>query len=166
VGIIDRFFKRKPHSEVIGDVVDNLRHLAECELAVSDFYKLCGEAMKDESDFWAELADAEALHADHIKKMLRFIEASPEEYSPGHTYSPASIRTFRLQMDGLLDSLKAGRTPTDRLFAIATEIENSAVELNFVEIVKTGNAEYNALARQIAKDCQAHRDSLKKKSAK
>jgi hypothetical protein len=165
VGIMDRLFKGKSHSEVMEDVVHNLQHLSDCELEIAEFYKLCAEKMEEDRGFWEALVKAEVRHSEVIKKMIELVEASPKEYNPGHAFNPAAIRTFKMQIEGMVHDLKAGKTPTDKLFKLADDIEDSAVELSFMKIVDTNNLEFNNLAKQIDTDCVAHKTAIQKKAA-
>jgi hypothetical protein len=165
VSILDRLFKGKSHSEVIEDIVHNLQLLAECELEISEFYRLCAEKMEEDRGFWESLVKAEVRHADMIKKMIELIEASPRDYSPGHAFNPAATRTFKVHIEGLMHDLRSGKTPADKLFSLANDIENSTIELSFAKIVETENSEFQTLARQIDADCRAHKGSIEKKAS-
>jgi hypothetical protein len=165
VGILDKLFKGKSHAEVIHDVVNNLGHLAECELEIAEFYKLCAEKVEEDRGFWETLVKAEVRHAEQIRKMVELIEANPKDYSPGHAFNPAAIRTFKTHIEGLIHDLKTGKMGADKLFSIAAEIEDSAVELSFMKIVDTKNEEFNALAKQIDADCTAHKAVIEKRAA-
>ena len=150
--------KEKSPSRQVQDVIDNLRLLAEAETNISVFYRLCAEATGDEANMWGPMATAELRHAENLKKMSSFIAEEPELYRPGYSFNPASIRLFSLHMQNLAEELKAGKIPREKLFAIAQEIENSAVKLNVVKIVETVKKEYNEIARQKDSESQDHRE--------
>jgi len=158
-------FKGKSHSEIVDDIVLNLGHLADCELEIANFYKLCAEKGEKDNQFWEGLVKAEHRHADVIKKMVELIKASPKDYKPGHSFNPAAIRTFRMQIEGNIHDLKTGKMGLDKLFHMANEIEESAVEISFMKIVETQNEEFNALAKQIDTDCLAHKAAIQKRAA-
>jgi rubrerythrin len=165
MGLFKRFFQAKSHAEVIADIIYNLKLLAESEAEVAEFYGLCAKALVDEKDFWEQLSKSELRHQENIKKMIALIKKSPEDYKPGVSFSPASIRALRLRTGSLVQSIKAGTTPVEKLYSVADEIENSVVELEYSRIVKTDNAEFNKLVQEIATESQEHRDSVKAKIA-
>ena len=52
------------------DVIDNLKLISKGERHVSEFYRLCGDVLAEEKDFWHALAFlASADPADHQKVM-------------------------------------------------------------------------------------------------
>jgi hypothetical protein len=166
MGLFKRFLKSRSHAEVIDDIIFNLGLLAESEAGISEFYGLCaGAAAADEKKFWKQMSESELRHQENIKKMITMIEKKPEDYKPGVSFSPASIRAFSLQVRGMVEDLKAGKIPSDKLYSVADEIENSIVEMDYSKIVKTDNAEFNKLVQEIDAESRDHRESVKAKIA-
>ncbi len=97
--------------------------------------------------------------------MIALIEKNPEDYAPGVSFKPASIRAFGLRVASMAENVKLGNVTDDELYSMADEIENSIVELDYSRIVKTGNAEFNKLVREIDDESLEHRNSLKQKIA-
>jgi hypothetical protein len=156
--------KEKKLSPEIRDIIDNLKLLAAAETNISVFYKLCAEASASESDLWTAMSEAEVGHARNLRKMSALIAEAPDLYTPGYSFNPTSIRLFSLHVETLVGEMKAGKIPLEKLFPIALDIENSAVELNVVKIVDTTNEEYNELARQIDSESEGHRAAVSEKS--
>lgn len=152
--------RKEGPSEKIRDIISNLKLLAEAESNISAFYKLCAEAGGTRADFWAPMAESELRHAENLRKMSSLIAEEPELYTPGYSFSPASIRLFSLHMRSLVEDMRAGKIPPEKLFSIALEIENSAIEQNVSKIVETAKEEYNELARQIEYEAKDHRNAI------
>jgi hypothetical protein len=160
------FKKRDKDSEgsekkiTIRDVLDNLPLLGEAEKRVSEFYLLCAEVFPESKDFWLSMAASELRHAENIRKMLTLIEKEPKKYRPGYPFSPAAIRAFVLYLEGLVEKMRKGEIPRGKVLSIAAEIEDSAVELHYGDIVETHVEEYNLLASEIDGETAGHKSSL------
>lgn len=165
MGLFKRFFKSGSHADVIDDIIYNLRLLAESEAGLAEFYRLCAGAAAHEKDFWEQMSKSELRHQENIKKMIALIEKHPEDYAPGVSFNPASIRAFGLQVARMAENVKSGNVSDEERYSIADEIEDSVVELDYSRIVKTGNAEFNKLVQEIDAESREHRDSLKGKIA-
>ena len=109
------------------------------------------------------LADQELQHADKIRQMLGRIARNPEFYRPGISFSTVTIRMFAVEMQSLVEQMHRGRISPDRLFAIALEIEGSAVELSYGKLAKTEDAMYNMLAHQIDSESAEHKAAIASK---
>lgn len=153
----------KDSSLELKDVMINLELLADAEAQISEFYRLCADAMPKEKELWNLLADQESQHSDAARKMLGRIADDPKLYKPGMSFSPVTIRMFDVEMQRLVEQMKQRRISPDKLFAIALEIEGSAVELNYGGLVKTGDAIYNMLANRIDSESASHKSSITSK---
>jgi rubrerythrin len=142
------------------DVIANLGLLADAEEQISEFYRLCANAMPEEADFWGFLADQEIQHAENARKMLERIALNPQAFKPGMSFSTVKIRMFVFEIQRLVERMRGTGIPTAELFAIALEIENSAVEANYGLIVKTEDGIFNMLARRNDKESLEHKSSV------
>jgi hypothetical protein len=144
----------------VKDVLDNLPLLREVEKSVSEFYLLCAEVFPQNRDFWLSMAASELRHAENIGKMSALIEKEPKKYRPGYPFQPAAIRAFGLYLERLVEKMRKGGIPLAEVLSIAVEIENSAAELHYGDIVETHVEEYNQLAREIDGETAGHKSSL------
>jgi hypothetical protein len=165
-GFFKKFIGKKGERppQPIWEIINTLKLLAGAETNISVFYTLCAEAREGEADLWRPMAEAELGHAANLKKMASLIAEEPELYAPGYSFNATSIRLFSLHVQNLVEEMKAGKIPREKLFPLALEIENSAVELNVGKIVETAKEEYNKLALQIDSESQDHRKALSLKS--
>jgi len=150
----------KDSLQELGDVITNLELLSDAEAQISDFYKLCASAMPKEKDFWNHLADQELQHSDKVRQMLGRIARNPELYRPGISFSTVTIRMFDMGTQTLVEQMKKGSMPSDKLFAVGLEIEDSMVELGYSKLVKTEDAPYNMLAHQIDSESAEHKSAI------
>ena len=146
------------------DVLTNLEYLADAEAQISVFYKLCGVAMTKEQNLWNSLSDQELRHADTVKKMIAMIKQKPKLYKPGISFSTMTIRLFDVEMQRLVEQMNAGRISAEKLFAIALEIEDSAVEMSYSRMVKTEDQKFLSLARQIDNESAEHKSAISARS--
>jgi hypothetical protein len=145
------------------DVVINLELLADAEAKISDFYRECANAMPDETELWNHLAGQELQHSAVAQNLLERIAKEPALYKTGTSFSTVAIRMFAMELQRLVEQMKDGRIPADRLYAIALEIENSAVEMSYGKLVKTGDAIFNSLADRIDAESAEHRSAISAK---
>ena len=142
------------------DATINLELLGDAEAQIAEFYRLCAAAMESKKDLWNNLADQELQHSDKVWKMLERIKKEPILYKPGVSFSTVTIRLFAVEMQRLVEQMNLGRISPDKLFAIALEIEDSAVELSYGKLVKTDDAIYNMLAHQIDEESAEHKSAI------
>ena len=150
----------KSSLQELKDVTNTLELLADAETRISEFYRLCAGTMEGEKDLWNHLADQELQHADRIRQMLGRIHQNPGLYKPGISFSSVTIRLFEVEMQSLVEQMNGGRLSSDRLFAIALEIEDSAIELSYSKLARTEDAMFNMLARQIESESAEHRSAI------
>ncbi|MBI5102345.1 MAG: hypothetical protein HZB33_10985 [Nitrospirae bacterium] len=146
----------------IQDVIDNLRLISKGERDVGEFYRLCGEVLTDDKEFWIKMAASERAHAEIALRMAALVETEPFKYRPGRAFSAVLIRLFGLHLSNLVESMRAGEIKKDELLTLAADIENSVVELNYGEIVETEVPEFLAMARLLEEETGAHRQSIEK----
>lgn len=144
----------------LNDAMANLGFLADAEEQISKFYGLCAGAMPKEADLWNSLAGQELQHAENARKMLGRITGNPEAYKPGVSFSTVTIRMFAAGMQSLAERIQKKQIPYGELFAIALEIEDSVVEVNYGKIVKTEDAIFNMLARQNDSESVEHKSAI------
>ena len=60
-----------------------LEMMVGLEMVISEFYKCAGDSWKEDSEFWADLAQAEVSHAVYIKEMAGILSKKPREFEPG-----------------------------------------------------------------------------------
>jgi len=153
-------FLNKDTSLELKDVTVNLEFLADAEERVSEFYRLCAGAMATEEDFWNSLANEELSHANNVRKMIGLITKEPKLYKPGISFGTATIRMFTLEMQRLVEQMKEGQISPDKLLGIALDIEESAVEMSYGQIVRTKDKTFNTIAHQIDKESGDHKASI------
>ena len=148
------------------DVIDNLKLISKGERHVSEFYRLCGDVLAEEKDFWHALAASEESHAEAALKMAALVAKDPGKYKPGRAFNAASIRLFGLHLNDLVARMRAGKIEKNELLSLAVDIESSVVELNYGEIVETEVPAYHALSRRLEEETGQHRQAFEKRMKK
>jgi len=157
-----KLFCRDAHCKAVAEITDNLKLLAECEREMAEIYKLCAVKYPEEKDMWEELAESELRHERNIGRMEELMKASPDDYYPGESFNPASIRTFHFHVSDVRERLEKEEMPREKLLGIIDELENSVFEMSYVNIVTTKNKEFNHLADEIDRETESHRESIRK----
>jgi rubrerythrin len=142
------------------DAITNLELLADAEAQISEFYRLCAGAMEKEKGLWNHLADQELQHADKVRQMLGRITLNPGFYRSGISFSTVTIRMFGVEMQSLVRQMNRRSFSPDQLFAIALEIEESAIEVSYSKLVKTEDALFNMMAHQIDAESAEHKSAI------
>ncbi len=142
------------------EVLSNLGFLADAEAQTAEFYRLCADAMPEEADMWNSLSAQEQVHSGNAMRMADRISNKPKDYKPGISFPTVQIRMFAVEMQRLVEQMRGGEIPRDRLFSMALEIEDSAIEISYEKIVKTEDPIFNMLARQNDHESSQHKAAI------
>ena len=156
MSFLGKLLGRNPLSD-LKEAVINLGFLADAEMDISRFYRQCTDGIEKDREFWNSLADEELVHAENARKMIELITRYPTLYKPGISFVTTTIRMFSLEMQSLAERMSKGQISSDDLFAIALEIEDSAIEISYGKIIKTEDRLYNSLAYQNDHESAKHK---------
>lgn len=134
-----------------------LEMMAELELAISDFYKCAADLWKEESEFWADLAQAEVSHAGYIKKMAGILNKKPQEFEPGRPLNMVAINTAISGIRNYIQKLRNGGLNKRQTLFISRDTEQSILESKYTEILKTKDIEYQTLISEIVLQTEEHK---------
>ena len=145
------------------NILKTLELMAELELIISEFYKCAGDLWKEESEFWAGLAQAEVSHAEYIRKMAGILNKKPQEFELGRPLNIVAINTAISGVRNNIQRLKNGEFNKKQTLFISRDTEQSMLESKYTEILKTKNIEYQQLISEIVLQTEAHKKFLFKK---
>jgi hypothetical protein len=148
------------------EAATNLGFLSDAEMGISKFYRQCAETIVKDKDFWNSLADEEVMHAESARKMAELITRHPTLYKPGTSFVTSTIRMFSLEMQNLAERMSKGQISSDELFAIALEIEDSAMEISYSKIIRSEEKLYISLAQQIDSGSASHKARILSRAPK
>lgn len=137
--------------------------MAELEQILSEFYKCAGDLWEEDSEFWADLAQAEVSHAEHIRKMAGILNKKPQEFELGRPLNIAAINTAISGVKNNIQRLKKGELNKKQTLFISRDIEQSMLESKYTEILKTKDIECQQLISEIALQTEMHKNFLLKK---
>jgi hypothetical protein len=145
------------------NVSEALRTMGELELTVAEFYQTCGERWTDHKSFWMDMEFAELKHADNIDRMGRILSERPAKFEMGRFITPTAIRAFIAGIKSNIERLKREEIDEKKVLFLGVDLEQSFLESNYAEIVKTKDSEFQSLMREINADTVFHREYLNRK---
>jgi hypothetical protein len=145
------------------NLISILKTLADFELAASELYRTCSQVLDVDKEFWKDMQQAELKHVKNVNRMTDIVSAKPGDYTAGHVFSPAAVQTtisgIKANIQRLVKREIAGRN----MFFIARDLEQSMLERNYTEIVRTHDPEFQSLMKEMLADTISHRDQLDRK---
>ena len=116
--------------------LSTLRQSVEIELKTSELYILFRNTLRDDTDFWNELATEEINHASLIKGAITtFLD---EGLLPTELKAPSKAELGKTshRLDQLISYLRENPPSREAAFNFALEIENAAGELHFQQAME------------------------------
>ena len=142
-----------------------LEAMIQYELLLSDFYKHCADVWMEDQALWNHLATAENRHADNIQKMKDIIVKKQESFAIGRPFNLIALNTAAAGLKDNTRRLALGELSRDKMLVMARDIEQSVLESNYAEIVKTSDIEYNTLMKDILSQTHEHKKIILEKIA-
>jgi ferritin len=134
--------------------------MIEAEKTVAKFYRVCSERFPQNSDFWGSLAREELAHAQVITRLVELVNIQPEQFTSGASVPLETISSFISRMEASIKTLEESELPEEKALLIAYQIENTFIELKYVEVVNTENKQYKALLDQVIADTLKHKEKV------
>ena len=144
-------------------MLDALKVMKEFEWSVAELYRTCNSLWPEDDPLWKNLEQEEIRHAESVEKMISILSERPDSFEPNRVFKPAAIRTSIAGIQGDIQRLKKREIPKIKLLFIARDLEQSAIESKYFEIVKSRDVEFQSLVEQLRIDTTTHRDALNKK---
>jgi len=152
-------------AEAIKEILLTLKRLARVEQNIAAFYHRCAELFPEEKGFWEDLAESEHRHSATINRLHEMITEQPGRFRPGREFDHGSIRVFEVFVRGLSEDTDLTSRSRKEILVAALEIEASAVELLYHQIVKSKLPEFTRMAAEIDADTQEHLRLIKARAA-
>jgi len=145
-------------------IVATLKVLLDSELAVADFYDACARQWPQDADFWNEISAQERKHAEWIDQIQGIISSRPDRFSPGTwNGNETVVSTFIKGIRWNTQRIANGEIERPNAFFVARDIESAIIESKFHGIVRTDDADYLALSRQIMNETSTHLGLMSRK---
>jgi hypothetical protein len=145
------------------NLISILKSMADFELATAELYGTCSQIWEGDKEFWSDMQQAEVKHSRNIRRMTDIVSSKPGDCTPGHVFTPAAVQTSISGIKAHIQRLVKREIARKNMFFIARDIEQSMLERNYSEIVKTNDTEFQSLVNEILLDTVAHREQLNKK---
>ncbi len=145
------------------DLIGILKSLADFEMATAELYGTCSRIWDGDKEFWSDMQQAEVKHFRNINRMADIVSSRPGDCTPGRVFPPAAVQTSISGIKANIQRLAKREIARKNMLFIARDIEQSMLERNYSEIVKTNDAEFQSLINEILSDTVSHREQLNKK---
>ena len=145
------------------NLISILKSMADFELATAELYRTCSQVWNLDKEFWVDMQQAELKHSKNINRMTDIVCSKPGDFTPGRVFTPAAVQTSIAGIKGNIQRLLKREIARKNMFFIARDIEQSMLERNYSEIVKTSDSEFKSLVNEILSDTVSHREQLNKR---
>lgn len=145
------------------NLLEIMKVMADTELLFAEFYRNCAETWEDDREFWMGIVVEEEKHARNIEKMSQLVSLKPERFEIGRPFNQMSIRTIMTGVNDNLKRLREGLISNERALLLARDMENSVIEKNYGEIVRTSDIEYLNLLKEIVQETVNHRKGIEQR---
>lgn len=146
-------------------LLDIFQVLQKVESTVSDYYSACALQWENDRQFWASLVKDEMSHMQHLQQAAEMIRRSPKEYLPGRSFTKEAAQTVITAVKENTEKITHGDMTADKALYYARVIEQSLIELRYLEIVESKNAAFLALLQEVAGQTDAHLANINRKIA-
>jgi len=140
--------------------------MADFELAVADLYRMCSQVWLADKEFWADMEQAELKHAENIHKIGKTVLEKPELFELAHPMRFVALRTSISGIKWNMERIRKKDLSEKNMFFIARDLEQSALEAKYAEILKTDDSDSKSLINEVLSDTVAHRERLDEKIRK
>lgn len=147
----------------IDRIMKALESMIQYELMLSDFYKQCADILKEDRSFWQNLSNEEIHHADNIKKIREIITKKHDSFEAGRPFNPIALDTAMTGLKDIIRRLTSSTISCEKILIVARDIEQSILESNYAEIVKTADLEYQSLMKGIISQTYEHKKIVREK---
>lgn len=134
--------------------------MIEAEKTVAEFYRACSERFAQNANFWGSLALEELAHAQVIKRLIELVNIHPDQFTSGASVPLETISSFISRIKSNIKLLEQSDLSEEKALLIAYQIENTFIELKYVEVVNTDNIQYKALLDQVIADTLKHKERV------
>jgi len=145
------------------NMLDALIALIRLELKVGELYEACARTWPEDAPFWRDVVRQEAGHARAIESMVSLIAQNPAHFLPAKAIKVAAVETIMAGIERTIDQVRNGRLLKNKVMAIAVDIENSLMEKNFFEMIKTADPVFLRLCHDIMAQTREHKQRFEKR---
>jgi hypothetical protein len=139
---------------------ETLRLLIEHELALQGLYLIYSEQLYGYREFWGQLAEEEAKHAEVIRQFEKEVEAGNVCFNAERFQTAAIERSLRYIFE-LSEQADKGEINLNRSLSEAFYIEDAMIEHKFFEVFDGDSQELKQALWILEEDTKAHREHLK-----
>lgn len=150
------------------ELLEVLKAMSQFEIAISILYKICAQKWQEDTDFWLSLNEDEIKHSENVKKLASIIKDRIGSSSTFRYNRPFTLNSVHSFVNGVMEIVERVRNEDiskKKILAIALDIENSALERRYSQLVKTDDIEYQTISKTIDDETLTHRNKIREKLA-
>ncbi len=149
-------------SEILAKTLENMKVMAEVELALAEFYVFCSGIREPEKDFWLDFEKEEQKHAKIIDEMAQMIVEKRSLVVPNTSFNIVPVHNLKTFIARSMRRLQSHQLTTDfkTLLSIAWNIEFSILEIKYNDLFSIAEQEYEQRMQTILTESAAHRGKL------
>jgi len=140
-------------------LMEELYHLQNCELALSVFYSELVALFPEERYFWEEAVSDEINHARWVVKLIVMVSGKIDSFSPG-SYRTELLKTFTEGVYREVDRIKKGEHSRWEIFGLILNYERSGLELRPYEVVHSSLQEFQTMIALFKPELAIHSKRL------
>lgn len=148
------------NNQLVQNILRVLAGLEQLEKNVAQLYELAAQKWPVDADIWTGLSGDEIKHADCLKSMAAILEKNPGYFEAGRPINIAAVNSSMAWISKAIDDITADKFDYRKMIFFARDIEQSILESKYSEILKTNNAEYNKLAKQVVGETVSHKKKI------
>lgn len=144
----------------VQSVLGHLKAVKEIEKKLSLLYEACALQWQEEAAFFMAIKVDEDQHQENLDQMAQLIVTKPDRFELGRPISPVAVQTFIAGIDKTIENLRRNQISKEKILYLVRDYENSILEKNYHEVVKTSDMEYKSLAAQLLRESAIHRNTI------
>jgi len=140
-----------------------LKMLAHFEMGLFEFYSTSMDHYGPGSDFLVQILQDEILHAENVTQMADRLATNPDKFEMGRPLNSSSISSALAGLKNNQQRLEKGDLTAKEILATSRDMEIWLLGVKYPEIVRTKDAVYQALVREIVQQTEEHKKLLGRK---
>lgn len=137
-------------------VIEGLEMLLRCEEAVGDFYRACGQTWPVDRDFWAGIAEEEAIHVARLGVLLERVRRGAAAARVRQEAPCAALKALFQAAVQDRELLLAGKIGRAMALALARDLERSLIGSRALRAISFEEGPCAGYLRAIAEETHRH----------
>jgi hypothetical protein len=152
--------------EDVKDLTAIVETLAQFETTLAAHYCACAKVWLEDGEFWIQMEQSEIRHARNMTRIKTMLSERPNIFQRGRPFKIAAIQTSIAGAQWDIQRLNRKEMTRKNMLFIARDLEQSVLERNYAEILKSNDIEFQSLMKEMLSETIQHRKYLDEQIAK